>query len=82
MKTSLLVLGLFVLVVAGCVTAHSWEYRTRTTSKRLGPNMLNGYGKSGWELVQVIQVPVLATNADHVKMTNIEFQYIFKRPKH
>jgi hypothetical protein len=69
------------LTFAGCATAHSWEYRTRTTKERVGKSVLDGYGKSGWELVQFDRIPVVATGTNHVATTNFEFEYIFKRPK-
>ena len=71
------------LIVVGCATTKTskWEYRTRTTEKRMGPNMLDGYGKTGWELVEFQPVPVVQTDTNHVVTTNMEFQYVFKRPK-
>ena len=69
------------LVLVGCVTAHAWEYRTRTTKERIGKSVLDEYGKSGWELVQFERIPVVQTGTDNVATTNFEFEYIFKRPK-
>ena len=70
-------------IVVGCATTKTskWEYRTRTTEKRMGPNMLDGYGKTGWELVEFQPVPVVQTDTNHVVTTNMEFQYVFKRLK-
>jgi len=62
------------LILAGCVTAHNWEYRTRTTQQRIGKTILDEYGKSGWELIQFERIPVDKTG------TNYQFEYIFKRP--
>ena len=61
--------------VAGCATAHSWEYRTRTTKERIGKTMLDQYGKSGWELVEFSYIPT------DQSATNYEYEYIFKRLK-
>jgi len=47
----------------------------------MGPNMLDGYGKTGWELVEFQPVPVVQTDTNHVVTTNMEFQYVFKRLK-
>ena len=71
------------LIVVGCATTATskWEYRTRTTEKRMGPSMLDGYGKSGWELVQFERIPVVQMSTNHVSTTNLEYEYIFKRPK-
>ena len=71
------------LIVVGCATTSTqkWEYRTRTTEKRMGPSMLDGYGKSGWELVQFERIPVVQTDTNYVATTNLEYEYIFKRPK-
>jgi Domain of unknown function (DUF4177) len=71
------------LVLVGCVTAtaHSWEYRTRTTKERIGKTVLDEYGKSGWELVQFDRIPVVAKDTNNVATTNLEYEYIFKRPK-
>jgi len=69
------------LTLAGCTTAHSWEYRTRTTKERVGKSVLDEYGKSGWELVQFEPIPVVATDANQVATTNFEYEYIFKRPR-
>jgi hypothetical protein len=69
------------LVLVGCVTAHSWEYRTRTTKERIGKTVLDQYGKSGWELVQFERIPVVQQDSNHVATTNLEYEYIFKRPK-
>ena len=69
------------LIVVGCATTQSWEYRTRTTKERIGKTILNQYGKSGWELVQFECIPVVETDTNHVSTTNMEYEYIFKRPK-
>ena len=79
MKTKItrLILATFAtLIIAGCVTASSWEYRTLTTDARKGPNFLDQhYGKSGWELVSCTVIPKDQSG------TNFQYQYIFKRPK-
>ena len=65
------------LLLAGCAThATAWEYRTRTTASPSGKSVLDGYGKSGWELVGYTCRP-----KDHTG-TNFVYQYVFKRPKH
>lgn len=69
------------LIVVGCATTQSWEYRTRTTPERIGKAVLDRYGKSGWELVQFERIPVVETDTNHVSTTNLEYEYIFKRPK-
>lgn len=79
--TLLLVTAATGLVLGGCVTAHSWEYRTRTTKERIGKSVLDQYGKSGWELVQFELIPVVQTDANHIATTNLEYEYIFKRPR-
>jgi len=61
-------------VLAACATPHSWEYRTRTTKVRIGKAVLDGYGKSGWELVSFTCIPADRSG------TNFEYEYIFKRP--
>jgi len=68
-------------IVVGCATTQSWEYRTRTTKERIGKAVLDRYGKSGWELVQFERIPVVETDTNHVSTTNLEYEYIFKRPK-
>jgi hypothetical protein len=78
---TLSLLTAIALVLAGCVTAHSWEYRTRTTHERLGKSMLDEYGNAGWELVQFQRIPVVQTDTNHIATTNLEYEYIFKRPK-
>lgn len=80
-KDKLLLAALLVLIVAGCVTSHSWEYRTRTTHERIGKSELDQYGRSGWELVQFQLIPVVQKDKDDTTTTNQEFEYIFKRPK-
>lgn len=84
MKTTvqILIACALALVVAGCATSHAWEYRTRTTKERIGKTVLDEYGKSGWELVQFERIPVVRTDANHSATTNLEYEYIFKRPKH
>jgi hypothetical protein len=62
------------LVLAGCVTARNWEYRTRTTNERIGKSILDEYGKTGWELIQFERIPTDKAG------TNYQFEYIFKRP--
>lgn len=80
--TKLLLLAITTgLVLVGCVTAHSWEYRTRTTKERIGKSVLDEYGRSGWELVQFERIPIVETGTNHVATTNFEYEYIFKRPK-
>ena len=69
------------LILAGCVTTLKWEYRTRTTKERIGKSVLDGYGRSGWELVQFERIPVVQTDTNKVAITNMEYEYIFKRPK-
>jgi hypothetical protein len=69
------------LIVAGCATTQSWEYRTRTSQQRITMSMLNKYGQSGWELVQFERIPVVQSGTNHVATTNLEYEYIFKRPK-
>ncbi len=69
------------LIVVGCATTQSWEYRTRTTHERIGKTILDQYGKSGWELVQFDRIPVVQTDTNHVATTNMEYEYIFKRLK-
>lgn len=69
------------LIVAGCVTTHAWEYRTRTTNERIGKTVLDEYGSSGWELVQFERIPVMHRNAQELVTTNMMYEYIFKRPK-
>jgi hypothetical protein len=69
------------LIVVGCATTQSWEYRTRTTKERIGKTILDQYGKSGWELVQFDRIPVVRSDTNHVATTNMEYEYIFKRPK-
>jgi hypothetical protein len=69
------------LMVVGCATTQSWEYRTRTTPERVGKSVLDQYGKSGWELVQFDRIPVVQTDTNHVDTTNMEYEYIFKRHK-
>jgi len=63
------------LIVVGCATAHSWEYRTRTTKERIGASILDQYGKSGWELVEFACIPADQSG------TNFQYEYIFKRLK-
>jgi len=63
------------LVLTGCATAHSWEYRTRTTKVRVGKSVLDSYGKAGWELVEFTCIPADQSG------TNFEYEYIFKRPR-
>ena len=70
-----------VLIAVGCATTQHWEYRTRTTKERIGKSLLDGYGKSGWELVQFQLIPVVQTGTNHIATTNMEYEYIFKRPK-
>ena len=69
------------LLIIGCATTQLWEYRTRTTKERIGKTVLDQYGKSGWELVQFERIPVIHTDTNHVAITNMEYEYIFKRPK-
>jgi hypothetical protein len=69
------------IIVVGCATTQSWEYRTRTTQERIGKSVLDQYGKSGWELVQFERIPVVQSDTNHVSTTNLEYEYIFKRPK-
>ena len=69
------------LIVVGCATTQSWEYRTRTTKERIGKSVLDQYGKSGWELVQSDRIPVVRRDTNHVATTDMEYEYIFKRPK-
>jgi hypothetical protein len=79
-RTLITVAAAFVLI--GCATTtKSWEYRTRTTKERVGKSVLDGYGRSGWELVQFERIPVVRTDTNQVATTNFEYQYIFKRPK-
>ena len=82
MTKSLIALSL-TLVIAGCTTTQTqtWEYRTRTTKERIGKTVLDEYGRSGWELVQFERIPVVITDTSHVATTNLEYEYIFKRPK-
>jgi len=70
----LLAIATTALVLVGCVTAHNWEYRTRTTPERIGKKVLDQYGRSGWELVQFERIPTDKSG------TNYQFEYIFKRP--
>lgn len=77
---SLIALSVAV-IIAGCAAAQTWEYRTRTTKERIGKSVLDEYGRSGWELVQFERVPVVATDTNHIATTNLEYEYIFKRPK-
>lgn len=77
---SLIALSL-TLIIAGCTTAQTWEYRTRTTKERIGKTVLDEYGNSGWELVQFERIPVVTTGTNHIATTNLEYEYIFKRPK-
>jgi len=72
--TLLFTLTAAALILAGCATTHSWEYRTRTTKERIGTSVLDGYGKSGWELVSFTCLPADRSG------TNFEYEYIFKRP--
>ena len=84
MKTTtktLIVAVITALIVVGCATTQAWEYRTRTSQQRITMSMLNKYGQSGWELVQVERIPVVQTDTNHVATTNMEYQYVFKRPK-
>lgn len=71
------------LVLVGCVTStvNSWEYRTRPEKGRMGKSLLDQYGKSGWELVQFERIPVVEKDTNNVATTNLEYEYIFKRPK-
>ena len=79
--TTLLITGILTtLILAGCITTRSWEYRTRTTRERIGKSVLDQYGKSGWELVQFERIPVVRTESNHMAATNLEYEYIFKRP--
>jgi hypothetical protein len=73
-KTKQLIMaGFATLIIAGCATASSWEYRTFASDHREGQAFLdNHFGNSGWELVSMNCV---------AKGTNFEYQYIFKRPK-
>lgn len=80
-KSKLFLAGLLAVVVAGCVTTQSWEYRTRTTKERMGKSELDQYGNSGWELVQFQMIPVVVTFTNYTSATHEEFEYIFKRPK-
>ena len=77
---SIIALSLVVTIV-GCTTAQTWEYRTRTAKERIGKTILDEYGKSGWELVQFERIPVATTGTNHIVTTNLEYEYIFKRPK-
>jgi len=70
----MLLLGLVVgFITVGCTTTTAWEYKTRTTSQRLGPFALSGYGQAGWQLAGYSCTP---------RGTNFEYEYIFERPKH
>lgn len=76
MPAKMLILAITTaLVVVGCATTQSWEYRTRTTKERIGAAILDQYGKSGWELVEFGCIPADQSG------TNFEYEYIFKRPK-
>lgn len=78
MKTTtkmLMVAVTAALFVIGCATTHSWEYRTRTTTVRIGKTTLDEYGKSGWELVEFVYIPTDRS------ATNFAYEYIFKRIK-
>jgi hypothetical protein len=48
-----------------------WEYRIEESGKSL--ELLNQYGKDGWELVTAMQVGN--------DVNNIVYQYVFKRPR-
>ena len=50
----MLLLGLVVgFITVGCTTTTAWEYKTRTTSQRLGPFALSGYGLAGsWPAIR------------------------------
>ena len=85
MKT-LFILTIAALVLAGCAstpapTPQTWAYRTRTSKERIGKKILDQYGRTGWELVQVDRISMVRTNASQGASTNLEYQYIFKRPK-
>lgn len=79
--TMLIAILTITLVVVGCATTQSWEYRTRTTKERMGKSVLDQYGRSGWELVQFDRIPVVQRASNHVATTNMEYEYIFKRSK-
>ena len=82
MKTTTKILAFSTaLVIAGCATTQQWEYRTRTTKERIGASVLDNYGKSGWELIQFQLIPVVQSDPNHIALTNLEYEYIFKRPK-
>ena len=82
MKTKMLIVAVTTaLIIVGCATTQSWEYRTRTTHERIGKSVLDNYGKTGWELVQFERIPVVQTDTNHVATTNMEYEYIFKRLK-
>ena len=73
------------LIVVGCATTQLWdswwEVRSRTTHEPIGQSVLDQYGKSGWELVTCIRIPVVHTDTNHVATTNMDYEYTFKRPK-
>jgi hypothetical protein len=69
------------LIVVGCATTQTWQYRTLTSKEHIGAVRLDQYGKSGWELVQFERIPVVQKDTNQVATTNLEYEYIFKRLK-